>query len=233
MRRTPLLILMTYCIALAPPASAATSTCYGSTSNGRLEHGVALPAQGSNFGPYTRLGAVLGRTYLHSTVHDIVLSAYRELERTHPGVTFTYGETGLRHGGPMPPHRTHETGTSVDFMVPLLGRDGRPAPFPSSAANRFGYDLEFDKAGRLDGYRIDFAAIAAHLRQLDRQARKRGTRIARVIFDPDLTRPLLGAPGGAEVASLPFMKSRPWVRHDEHYHVDFAVRCAPLKDAPR
>jgi penicillin-insensitive murein endopeptidase len=26
----------------------------------------------------------------------------------------------------------------------------------------------------------------------------------------------------ALVAKLPFMQGRPWVRHDEHYHVDFA-----------
>lgn len=24
---------------------------------------------------------------------------------------------------------------------------------------------------------------------------------------------------------LPFMKGKPWVCHDEHYHVDFAVPC--------
>jgi penicillin-insensitive murein endopeptidase len=24
---------------------------------------------------------------------------------------------------------------------------------------------------------------------------------------------------------LPFMKGKSWVRHDEHYHVDFAVPC--------
>jgi len=27
---------------------------------------------------------------------------------------------------------------------------------------------------------------------------------------------------------LNFMKGEAWVRHDEHYHVDFAVPCKPL-----
>jgi murein endopeptidase len=27
--------------------------------------------------------------------------------------------------------------------------------------------------------------------------------------------------------TLPFMKGQPWVRHDEHYHVDFSVPCKP------
>jgi len=25
------------------------------------------------------------------------------------------------------------------------------------------------------------------------------------------------------------MKAKPWVRHDEHYHVDFAVPCKTLR----
>lgn len=103
-------------------------------------------------------------------------------------------------------------------------------PLPRSPLNRFGYDLEFDKQGRLDDLRIDFAAIAAHLHGLDRQARKRGVRIARVIFDPALMRHLLAAPGGKNIASLPFMKTKPWIRHDEHYHVDFAIACRKVKN---
>lgn len=27
--------------------------------------------------------------------------------------------------------------------------------------------------------------------------------------------------------NLAFMKGKPWVRHDEHYHVDFSVPCKP------
>jgi len=212
---------------IATPATA--STCFGTTSAGRIEHAVALREQGPNFAPYSALGVTLGRTYVHETVRDIVEGAYATLAREQPGVTFVYGETGLKNGGPMPPHRTHENGTAVDFMVPVRGREGRPAALPASALNRFGYDLEFDKDGRLDDLRIDFAAIAAHLHQLDQQSRKRGVRIARVIFDPTLMRHLLAAPHGASLASLPFMKTKPWIRHDEHYHVDFAIGCRKMK----
>jgi len=212
---------------IAAPATA--STCFGTTSAGRIEHAVALREQGLNFAPYSALGVTLGRTYVHETVRDIVEGAYASLARELPSVSFVYGETGLKNGGPMPPHRTHENGTAVDFMVPVRGREGRPAALPASAQNRFGYDLEFDKDGRLGDLRIDFAAIAAHLHQLDQQARKRGVRIARVIFDPALTRHLLAAPNGASLAALPFMKAKPWIRHDEHYHVDFAIDCRKMK----
>jgi penicillin-insensitive murein endopeptidase len=50
-----------------------------------------------------------------------------------------------------------------------------------------------------------------------------------VIFDPRLTVLLLKTRHGPELAaSLPFMKQRPWIRHDEHYQVDFAIACKPL-----
>lgn len=209
--------------ALAPFAQA--STCFGTTHNGRIEGAVALPADGANFAPYSTLGVTLGRTYVHADVRDIVVAAYAALEADMPGVTFIYGETGLKNGGPMPPHRTHETGTSVDFMVPVRAKDGRPAVLPANVANRFGYDLEFDDTGRAGELRIDFAAIAAHLLHLEREARNRGTRIARVIFDPKLSRQLFVAREGDRVKALPFMKTQPWIRHDEHYHVDFAVVC--------
>ncbi|MCA1855598.1 penicillin-insensitive murein endopeptidase [Massilia oculi] len=219
-------------MALPAPAAAAdatTSTCYGNPAHGRIEGAVALPAQGNNFEPYAQRGVELGRTWVHASVRDIVLDAYRALETGQPDITFVYGETGLQTGGPMPPHRTHQAGVSVDFMVPVRGADGRPATLPRSAAQRFGYGLEFDSSGRWQGYRIDFAALADHLRLLDHYARARGARIGRVILDPPFVRKLHGTPAWPWIAALPFMKARPWIRHDEHYHVDFVLPCAPLR----
>lgn len=216
-------------VSAALSVAAQASTCYGTTGNGRIDAAVSLPAAGKNFAAYSKLGVQLGRTYVHATVRDILLASWAPLTQELPGLTFIYGETGLKHGGPMPPHRTHESGTSVDFMVPVRTKDGRPTVLPGSAVNRYGYDLEFDSAGRAGDLQIDFAAIAAHLSHLDREARKHGAGIARVIFDPDLTRRLLAAPGGARIKALPFMKTKPWIRHDEHYHVDFAIRCEPLE----
>lgn len=230
MRRSLHVVFIPLLYAIAPAASAG-STCYGTPSNGRIEAAVALPAVGPNFAAYANLGVQLGRTYLHSTVAQVVIDAYRALKGTDPAARFVYGETGLRHGGPMPPHRTHQSGSSVDFMVPVRDADGRVAILPSTPANRFGYDVEFDADGRSGTLRIDFDALAAHLMHLDDQARRHGAAIARVIFDPVLTRKLLGRPQGAALKTLPFMKSKPWIRHDEHYHVDFALPCLPMKEA--
>lgn len=215
---------------LAPGAApGADSTCFGTVAKGRLEGGVSLRSAGRNFSSYSTAAEMLGRTYVHSRVADVVAAAYEALEGAAPGKVFVYGETGWKSGGRMKPHRTHQNGLSVDFMVPVLDKAGRPAPLPTGPLNRFGYDIEFDAAGRYEDLAIDFAAIAEHLYQLDLAARARGIGIALVIFDRSYLPRLFATPRGAHLKqNLRFMKGKPWVRHDEHYHVDFAVRCRPL-----
>lgn len=89
--------------------------------------------------------------------------------------------------------------------------------------------MEFDDKGRIPGFRIDFDAMAEHLFQISKAAQQHGIAIERVIFDPRLMEKLLGTRHGAELRrSIPFMKTRPWIRHDEHYHIDFRIPCRPL-----
>ena len=213
----------------APFASYANSVCYGTTSRGRLEGGVALPRRGPNFSPYSELGVTAGRTYVHSTVARIVIDAYAALERAASGKHFVYGETGWASGGSFKPHRTHQNGLSVDFMVPVLDAAGNSVPLPATLGNRYGYALEFDHRGRLDRLTIDFDAIAEHLVQLAQAAHKHGAGIALVILDPDYVRRVHESRRGADVRqAISFMTARPWVRHDDHYHVDFKIACKSL-----
>jgi len=214
--------LLAFC---AASASAAGSTCHGTVNRGSIEHSVQLPAEGANFTAYSTLAISMGRNHVHSEVSAIILDAYAKLERAAPGAQYVYGESGNEFGGRFRPHRTHQNGLSVDFFVPVRGKDGRPAHLPTPASQRFGYDIEFDKEARYGEYSIDFAAIAEHLYQLDRAARARGHGIAQVIFDTAYLPRLFAAPRGAALKNLNFMQGKPWVRHDEHYHVDFAVPC--------
>ena len=208
---------------------AAESTCFGTVSNGRLENGVRLPPNGPNFSPYSALATNAGRTYVHSRVLEVVVAAYAALEQSAPGRVFVYGETGWRSGGRIPPHRTHQNGLSVDFFVPVRDEAGRSVPLPTSVTNRFGYNIEFDRDGRFGEYTIDFEALAEHLYQLHEAAKARGIGIALVILDPPYLPRLLATARGPLVRErLKFMKGAAWVRHDEHYHVDFAVPCKPI-----
>lgn len=215
---------------LAPWASAAESTCYGRVAQGRLEEGVQLPASGTNYAAYSDTGVTLGRTYLHSKVREVVLDAYQALEHSAPGKHFIYGETGWKNGGRIRPHRTHQNGLSIDFMVPVKDKSGTSVPLPTSALNKFGYGYEFDLQGKAQDLEIDFDALAEHLYQISVAAKKRNVEISLVIFDTPLLPKIFSTKHGAYLEkNLPFMKGKPWIRHDEHYHIDFAVPCKPFK----
>ena len=215
---------------LAPLVTmAADSVCFGKVSNGRLEGGVKLPTEGSNFTAYSSIAATAGRTYVHSRVAMIVEESYAALAKALPSTVYVYGETGWRSGGRFRPHRTHQNGLSVDFFVPVRDAGGRSVPIPTSPTTRFGYDLEFNAEARLDELTIDFVALAEQLHQLNLAAKRNQASIALVIFDPAYLDRLFATPRGQEIRSLPFMKGKPWVRHDEHFHVDFGVPCRELK----
>jgi penicillin-insensitive murein DD-endopeptidase len=207
---------------------ATDSQCFGTVSHGRIERSVKLPLGGSNFAAYSAAGATLGRTHVHSKVAEIVTAAYVALGAADPNVTYVYGESGLPAGGRIRPHRTHQNGLSVDFFVPVRDKSGRSVALPTGMTNRFGYDIEFDASATYAGYAIDFPAMAEHLYQLHVAAVARGAGIALVIFDPPFLSMLFATSRGPYLQhNLTFMKGAAWVRHDEHYHVDFAVACKP------
>ncbi|UXH78600.1 penicillin-insensitive murein endopeptidase [Roseateles amylovorans] len=214
-------------LSLQPLAlAAAESQCYGTVSKGRLDGGVKLPVQGPNFTAYSTLSATAGRTHVHSKVAEIIVSAYAALAKDKPANTYVYGETGWSSGGRIRPHRTHQNGLSVDFFVPVRNAAGKPVPLPTSVTNKLGYDIEFNATARYGEYTIDFEALAEHLYQLQVAAKAHGAGIALVIFDTAFLPKLFATARGPSLQSdLPFMKGKPWVRHDEHYHVDFRVPC--------
>lgn len=88
---------------------------------------------------------------------------------------------------------------------------------------------QFDSKGRLDDLKIDFEAVAEHLYQLHVASKAGGFDIWRVIFDPELQPFLQDSPRWPYLSeNLQFSTKRSWVRHDEHFHVDFDVTCKPL-----
>ncbi|MDH3670427.1 MAG: penicillin-insensitive murein endopeptidase [Gammaproteobacteria bacterium] len=225
MRRFALIAISLF----APSAAASESVCYGTTANGRLEGGVQLPSSGDNFLSYGPIPERAGRTYVHSKVRDVVVTAYKILEQEEPRKLFKYAETGFKEGGEFGPHKTHRNGLSVDFMVPVVDADGRSVPIRTDPFNRYGYGIEFDEKGVYDDYRIDFDAMSAHLRALDIAAKRQGIGIWRVLFDPGLQPYLHKSKYGSYVKqNIEIPKRRSWVRHDEHYHVDFSVECRPM-----
>lgn len=208
---------------------AAESTCYGTTKNGRLENAVKLPGSGKNFTSYGTLPEITGRTWVHSTVNQIVIDAYKSLETELPGKVFKYAETGFKHGGKFSPHKTHQNGLSIDFMVPVVDSTGKSVHLPTNPLNRYGYDIEFDNKAKFEDYSLDFEALGAHIVALHKASKRNDTDLWRVIFDPELQPRLYATKYGNYIKNNVLIpKKRSWVRHDDHYHVDFKIKCKPL-----
>lgn len=202
------------------------SICYGTTSDGRIENAVQLPSDGKNFIGYSSVARLAGRTYVHSEVSKIIISAYKELETEQPDKVYKYAETGFEQGGQFKPHKTHRNGLSVDFMTPVIDKSGKSIHLPTNPLNKFGYNIEFDKNDQYEDMNIDYEALAAHVVSLHQQAVKRGYDLWRVIFDPKLQPKLYKTKYADYLRKNIQFSTRPsWVRHDEHYHVDFAIPC--------
>jgi penicillin-insensitive murein endopeptidase len=200
------------------------SRSFGTPAHGHLEGGVLLPAAGKGFITYSAVGHALGRQYVHSLVRDALLAAFAARADAEPGRVFVIGETGWRRGGRFRPHCTHQNGLSVDVFMPV-DKDGSPAVLDTGADKRLGYGLELDAKGRIGDLRIDFESLAAFLRELDVQGRRRSLTIAKIIVAPEYVPLLLATPSGMHLGALEhtLLRTPAWVRHDEHFHIDFAL----------
>lgn len=207
------------------------SVCHGTPGDGWLEGGERPAAFGRNFRPYCWLCVLALRTHGHAEVVATMEDAYAAMAEFRPELRLVYGEIGFPWGGWFYPHRSHQNGLAVDFMTPMTPSADNPGGEPPTwLINRFGYGATLDADGvdAATGARADFDAILQHLGALEANARARGGRIARVIFAPDLQDDLLAAAGGNGSLSqlIPFSVSPAWVRHDDHYHVEFDFPCA-------
>ncbi len=154
------------------------------------------------------------------------MNAYKALEISAPNKRFVYGETGSKNGGRFKPHKTHQNGLSVDFFVPVINPKGKSVFLPTGPLHQMGYAIEFDSHGKYQNYSIDFEAMGQHLLEVKRAADLHHVKIWRVIFDNELQKLLFQSKSGKRAqAELTFSTRKPWVRHDEHYHVDFITNC--------
>ena len=228
MKKLKIVLPFLLVLLFAPVAHAErkASVCRGETHQGSLENGWQLPSSGPNFEAYSNIGVLAGRNYIHSKVYEVVVSAYAFLEKDAPDKRFVYGETGLKNGGKFRPHKTHQNGLSVDFFVPVVNLSGKSSGLPINPLNKLGYDIEFNSQAKFEDFEIDFEAMAKHLLATKRAADKHKIGIRVVIFDNEYQKKLMATPTGKTLPSLmKFSTKKPWVRHDEHYHIDFVVPC--------
>lgn len=204
----------------------AQSTCFGRVDNGKVENSVSLPREGLNFVRMAQGPVSAGRVFVHSLVHDILIDAYAALATERPKIRWVYGETGLSQGGPIPPHKTHQNGLSVDLFVPTLDKDGNSVQFPNRSDNGYGYQVDFNAAGENNTHNIDFASLGELLYHLHMAAKNRGSGLSLVVFQRELRPRLFETARGRWLKeNIPFPSWDDSVRHDDHIHVDFVAQC--------
>lgn len=199
------------------------SIAYGGGGCGKLEEGEALPCSGDNYEAFASTACALGRNYLHPLVTKTVVEAFGVMAKELPKRQWQYGDLGWEEGGSFRPHKTHQNGLAADFFVPVNAEDGSSALVPISVFNKFGYDVEFDQRGHYEDLSIDWRALTSHLIALETVGAKHGVTIKRVILTPEFQKLLLKADPRATRFQGRFSRRRSWVRHDEHYHVDFEL----------
>lgn len=212
----------------------------------------SLSPSGDGFASYSSVLAAFGRQYVRRDVRLTLEDAFAERHRAEPRRSFVLGETGLRTGGTLWPHASHQRGLSVDVFVPLVDAARAPIQLSHQPWNLWGYCRHFDETGRYAGTRweaaprrvpllgrvspcptsseasltrIDFDATARLLSAIHRAARAHGLEVRAIILAPEYLPRLFGAAGGRELGPLAakFVRHPVWVRHDEHLHIEFAA----------
>jgi penicillin-insensitive murein endopeptidase len=201
----------------------------GTVSNGELINGKLIPFKGTNYEYFSEESYLAGRAFLNDKVLNTLLASYTNLESTLPNKLFYVMECANAHGGKLAPHRTHQNGTSVDFMMPLL-KDGKPySDLDTLGVNH--YLLGFDNDGTYlddESISIDYNLVAQHILVLQAEAELNGLKIKKVIINTNLKDELFATPSGKKLKSngiYVVQKLSTLINslHDDHYHIDFEV----------
>ncbi|GGH68091.1 penicillin-insensitive murein endopeptidase [Phaeocystidibacter marisrubri] len=202
----------------------------GSVGNGSLTNGKLFPFTGANYQYFDTLSYINGRAFLHNRILATVLETYDSLAVRQPDRQFRVMECSNEHGGELYPHRTHQNGLSVDFMMPLI-KNGEPY-YELDDLGKEHYLLHFNNKGEYaedTEIAIDFDLVALHLLILDQQAKTHGFRITKVIINTHLKDESFSTPFGQQLQSSNIyvvhrLSHLINALHDDHYHVDFGER---------
>ena len=208
--------------------SAFDSASVRNPNDGALRGGVPLPltAPGLRFNPGRDPKARYGTVEMVRGLVDAGSRVDRELG----GLPVTINDLSYEHGGPIPHHRSHQSGRDVDVLFYQLGPDGEPIASVGTFFDRSGVAVDFrdladpsdDVALRLDVPRT-WLFLQALIEDDDAQLQD--------IFVAEHLRTLLLDYAQARdvpattIARFADMSCQPSYPHDDHFH--FRFFCAP------
>jgi penicillin-insensitive murein endopeptidase len=204
------------------------STSERNPNDGSLLGGVPLPlsAPGLRFSPARDPRARYGTVEMVQGLVD----AAKQVDQRLGGLPVTINDLSLEHGGPIPHHRSHQSGRDVDVLFYQLGPDGEPIESVGAFFDPRGAGVDFrDLADPSDdvALRLDVPRTWLFLQALVED----DTADLQQVFVAEHLRALLLE--YARTQDVPTttlerfrdMACQPHYPHDDHFH--FRFFCAP------
>ena len=209
------------------------STSIRNPNDGALRGGVPLPltAPGLRFNPGRNQDARYGTLEM---VRGLVDAASR-VDRELGGLPVTFNDLSYEQGGPIPRHRSHQSGRDVDVLFYQLGPDGKPIEGVGAFFDRSGAGMNFrDLADPSDdvALQLDIPRTWLFLQALieDDDAQLQDIFVAEHLRALLLDYAQSHDVPEATVARFADMSCQPSYPHDDHFH--FRFFCAP-DDIPK
>ena len=197
-------------------------------NDGTLRGGVPLPltAPGLRFNPGRDPNARYGTVEM---VRGLVEAGNR-VDRELGGLPVTINDLSYAHGGPIPHHRSHQSGRDVDVLFYQLGPDGKPIESVGAFFDRSGAGVDFrDLADPSDDVtlQLDIPRTWLFLQALieDDEAQLQHIYVAEHLRTLLLDYARAHDVPAATVARFADMSCQPGYPHDDHFH--FRFFCAP------
>ena len=197
-------------------------------NDGTLRGGVPLPltAPGLRFNPGRDPNARYGTVEM---VRGLVEAGNR-VDRELGGVPVTINDLSYAHGGPIPHHRSHQSGRDVDVLFYQLGPDGKPIESVGAFFDRSGAGVDFrDLPDPSDdvALQLDIPRTWLFLQALieDDEAQLQHIYVAEHLRTLLLDYARARDVPAATVARFVEMSCQPGYPHDDHFH--FRFFCAP------
>jgi len=207
-------------LATLPPSTHSTSI--GSSTNGRLEGAVPLPARGPGF-VYNERRSQEARFGTVETIRAIARAA-EVVSRAIPDSLLVVNDIGLEQGGRIAHHGSHRAGRDADILFYLLDDAGRPMRSVGAPLDQEGVGFDFgDLARGDDDVRVHFDARRTW-RFVQALLDDPEAEVQRIFVVEHLRARLLAeaerqkAPA-AIVARFADVTCQPGYPHDDHLHV--------------
>lgn len=215
------------------------STSIRNPNDGWLRGGVPLPlsAPGLRFNPARDPAARYGTVEVVRALLDAADQVRRELG----GVPITINDLSLERGGPIPHHRSHQSGRDVDVLFYQLGPEGNPIQSVGAFFDPSGAGVDFrDLQDPSDdvSLQLDIPRTWRFLRALieGEQAQLQNVYVAEHIRALLLSYARASSASESTLRRFEAITCQPSYPHDDHFHFRFFCTADDIargcRDAP-